>query len=134
MNLVHRRLLFGFVLTLSYASLTGCGGKDEPTQPIPNSAPVLSLQADTTGAPGDTLRLRAHAEDPDGDVVSYSLAVIVTWVEIRSGYRASAGVDSATGAFWFRPGSWDVPRRSFLFIADDGRGGRDSTGFVVSTR
>lgn len=83
-------------------------------------------------AAGDTLRLTASATDPDGHAFTYSLAVIVSLSEIRSGYVAFAAINPTTGEFWFYPNSRDVPSRSFQFIAEDELGASASTRFKVT--
>ena len=129
-----RRCVSAGVLCLGLAALGGCGGEDSPVQPTANHPPVLQSQADTAGVRGDTLRLVAAATDPDGDAVSLDFAVIVTLHELQDGYRCHAGINRATGQFWFVPESLDVPSRGFRFMASDGRGGADTTSFQVRSQ
>jgi hypothetical protein len=113
-------------------SLQACS-KDNPSRPKPNHPPQIASQADTTCAPGDTIRLRAIATDEDDDALVFSIAVLLTWQELRDGYDPDGGFDPSTGDFWFRPGTQDVPRRGFTFFVEDEHGSRDSTEFSVWT-
>ena len=97
----------------------------------PNNSPVILEQTDTTASLGDTLVLWAFATDPDGDSVVYNLDISITWGEIKLGLIPDAQIDRATGRFWFRPQNFDIPSRSFSFIARDGRGATDFTNFIV---
>lgn len=118
---------------LVIAALMGCGDDAEsPVSPPKGNAPVLAFQSDTTVAYGDTLRLNASATDPDGDSLAFSMAVLVSLSEIRTGYFARAGMDASTGAFWFLPGPRDVPDRSFQFTVTDETGLTDTSIFKVT--
>ena len=123
------------VLTMILPALVlgflACGDDDEPTGPV-NNPPVMQAQRDTSVVLGDTLRLTAHADDLDGDVLDYSFTAFVTVQEILSGYRPIAEMDKDTGQFEFVGQSADQPSRSFRFQADDGRGGVDSTRFSIT--
>jgi hypothetical protein len=111
------------------------GACDEDAGPVgnsPNHAPIFDDQPDTTIAYGDTLHLTASAYDPEGDSFTFSVAVIATLSEIRSGYFAAVGMDAHTGAFWFYPGTRDIPSRSFRFSAEDELGHASTMTFKVS--
>jgi hypothetical protein len=112
----------------------GCGVSDDASGPQGgvNNPPVLGAVRDTTIALGDTLGILVSATDPDGDEITYHLAVSLTWEELRDGYRADASLGAQTGYFWFKPGQRDVPNRQFQFIARDGRGGEDDTWMTVT--
>lgn len=97
-----------------------------------NNPPEMAAVRDTTMALGDTLGLFVSATDPDGDDITYHLAVSVTYDEIVHGYVADASLNSQTGYFWFRPQHEDVPSRDFQFTADDGQGGEDAVWMTVS--
>jgi Bacterial Ig domain len=118
---------------LVIAALMGCSDDAaSPISPPKGNAPILAFQSDTTIAYADTLRLNASATDPDGDPLTFSMAVIVSLSEIRTGYFARAGMDASTGAFWFLPGPRDVPDRSFQFTVTDGTGLTDTSTFKVT--
>ena len=106
----------------------GCGadGGSAPT----NHPLQLEAQRDTSVALGDTLELRARAEDPDGHSITYGLIVPVSFEELLRGYTPDAHLE-ADGYFWFVPGLVDRPGRSFSFSADDGFGGSDEEAFTV---
>lgn len=97
-----------------------------------NNRPVMTELADTSAAVGDTLRLRATAEDADGDSLRYSLTVFISWNELDPDLFPSAGIDSRTGDLWFAPTPQDAPSRTLLVTVDDGKQGRDSTHFEVT--
>ena len=129
-----KHVIVSAVAILVVAGLMGCSDDaDNPSSPEPGNAPTLALQSDTTIAYGDTLRLNASATDPDGGPVTFSMAVLVSLSEIRTGYFARAGMNASTGAFWFLPGPRDVPDRSFEFTATDGTGLTDDLIFKVTT-
>ena len=113
------------------SGLLACGDDDEPTGPV-NHAPVIQAQRDTSVVLGDTLRLTAHADDLDGDALSYGFTAFVTLQEILSGYVPMAEMNSSTGEFEFVGQSADQPSRSFRFQVDDGNGGVDSTRFSIT--
>jgi predicted RecA/RadA family phage recombinase len=127
------RHLAAGVLCGSLTLLAGCGSRGGLLEPTRNHPPILRAQADTAGVQGDTLRLTAAATDLDGDPVSFGFAVVATLTEVQQGYRCQAGMDRATGVFWFVPSSADAPSRGFWFTATDGRGEEDSTSFLVRT-
>lgn len=124
------RAVFALVLLII---IGGCGEGESPSGMTPrDGSPRIYDQPDTTVAYGDTLRLTASATDPDGDVLAFSMAVMASLSEIRSGYLALAGIDRDSGAFWFYPNSRDIPSRSFRFIVTDTEGLIDSTTFRVT--
>jgi hypothetical protein len=121
-----------FAATVTLLALTfGCAGDDIATGPA-NNPPELAAVRDTAIALGDTLGIFISATDPDGDHITYHLAVSVTWQELKDGYRADASLDAESGYFWFRPGGEDVPSRQFQFLAEDGRGGEDGAWMTVT--
>lgn len=109
--------------------LTACS--EDGSSPRLNHRPVILQLPDTTSSLGDTLRLRAEAADSDGDAVQYRLTVVLNLEEVRIGYHPRAGIDGATGDFWFAPKVDDRPTRGFKITATDPFGGRDSTRFEV---
>jgi hypothetical protein len=115
---------------VALAVAMGCGESVETAGPA-NDPPVLAAVRDTTIALGDTVAFFVSATDPDGDDITYSLGVSVTWEELQEGYRVDASLDSETGYFRFRPKQEDVPDRDFNFAADDGRGGEDDVWMTV---
>ena len=128
------RVLISLLVLLGLILASGCGNdKPGPLGPA-NHAPVIQPQSDTSVALGDTLELWAHANDADGDELSYALAVHLTLTELKQGYSPDTGFDGATGYFWFRPKPDDAPARRFTFYASDGRGGIDSTTFSVTVK
>jgi hypothetical protein len=127
----ERRAVMTMILPALVLGFLACGDDDEPTGPV-NNRPVMQAQRDTSVVLGDTLRLTAHADDLDGDVLDYSFTAFVTVQEILSGYRPDAEMDNSTGQFEFVGQSADQPSRSFRFEADDGRGGVDSTRFSIA--
>ena len=128
MSVIARCVLAGCAATALVAAL-GCGSDDVTA--VHNRAPVIEAVEDTTIALGDTLGLTVSAVDPDGDDIVLTLAVSVTWEELRDGYRADARLDPESGYFWFRPKPDDIPSRTFLAMADDGRGGEAEAAFTV---
>lgn len=112
--------------------MAGCGDDEGTRAERPNAEPVLAPQPDTSAAIGDTLLLQALGTDADDDPIAYLLVIEVTFEEIHDGYIPSAALGRDTGRFWFAPQDRDRPRRRFHFVADDGRGGRDSTAFAVA--
>ncbi len=110
----------------------GVGGDAAGPQGGTNRPPVLGAVRDTTIALGDTVGIFISATDPDGDDITYHLAVSLTWEELKDGYRADASLGAETGYFWFKPGQRDVPSRQFQFIAEDGRGGEDDAWMTVT--
>ena len=128
MSLGRRCLALAAVPALLAA--LGCAGSEESLGPE-NGAPVMGAVGDTTVALGDTVAFFVSATDPDGDDLTYSLGVSVTWEELKQGYRVDATLDAETGYFWFRPKPEDVPGRDFNFAAEDGRGGKDDVWITV---
>lgn len=120
----------GWAVAIVGAALTLCDGcstaDDERNRP-----PVFVSQSDTSVAVGDTLRLTAIATDEDGDDLSYGLVVRFQWQEFRLD-EIPVALDPGSGDFRYAPGSGEPSLRRFLFRVDDGRGGRDSTGFNVT--
>ncbi|MCI0452138.1 MAG: hypothetical protein L0Z51_07075 [Candidatus Latescibacteria bacterium] len=111
----------------------GCGDSESsgPAAPV-NYPPTIDVVPDTTIAYGDTLRVNVTGSDPDGGPLTFSMAVMVSLSEIRTGYSTSAGIDKDSGSFWFYPGPRDVPDRSFQFaVTDDG--GLDDTAILTVT-
>lgn len=112
--------------------LSGCGEDGGHTvRPPANSPPTITAQRDTSCVIGDTLRLQAQAQDADGDSLEFSASITLNFDEWHSGYRPAGGMNARSGAFWFAPKSGDGPSRQVEFFVDDGRGGRDSTAFLV---
>jgi hypothetical protein len=110
--------------------VVGCSSDGTPR----NESPVMSAQADTSVAVGDTLFLSARATDVDGDNFSFALKVGVEWREIHSEPTIEAGLDPVTGEFWFRANSRDRPNRRFVFVVEDEHGNQDFTEFVVNVQ
>lgn len=108
----------------------GCGGDGDGGGAPANHPPQLEAQRDTSVALGDTLELRARADDPDGHSITYGLIVPVSVEELHRGYAPDARLE-ADGYFWFVPDTEDQPSRSFRFTADDGFGGSDVEAFRV---
>lgn len=111
--------------------IMGCGDDDGGVAPV-NHAPVMAQQSDTTVAAGDTLQLWAVAQDSDGDDLIYSLTVHLTLSELKQGDIPDTEFDQQTGHFSFMTTAEDSPDRDFTFSASDGRGGADSTRFIVN--
>lgn len=109
--------------------LAGCG--DDGTSPTPNTAPRIAAQGDTAVAVGDTLRLRASAEDDDGDALTFGVSIVISLDELEKGYFPDGGIDDVTGDFRFSPVDADRPGRDISFTVRDGRGGVDETEFHV---
>lgn len=108
--------------------MLGCGEDDGPTNPSTGSSfPQITAPTDTSVAYGDTLHLSVSAWHPRAVPLTFSVAVIASLSEIRTGYRASAHIDRQSGAFWFYPGPRDVPSRSFQFSVTDNDGNSDET-------
>ncbi len=109
--------------------MLGCGDDDGPTGPSNSSGgfPRLTAPTDTSVVYGDTLHLSLSAWHPRGAPLTFSVAVIASLSEIRTGYRASAHIDRQSGAFWFYPGPRDLPSRSFQFSVGDDAGNSDET-------
>ncbi len=103
--------------------------EDDPQAPEKGGSGLLRItaQPDTSVAYGDTLRLTASAWNPDGDALTYSIAIFASLSEVRSGYVARARMDRHTGEFWFYPGPRDVPSRSMQFGVSDEDGNTDTT-------
>jgi hypothetical protein len=110
--------------------LVGCSGDGGGSGPS-NHAPTIEAQRDTTAVLGDTLVLWARAYDSDGDDLTYKALGQITYEEFRRGYFPVAGMNQASGRFKFWPQEDDRPSRQFTFIADDERGGTDSTSFFI---
>jgi hypothetical protein len=123
-------LVYSWLLILSVL-LLACGDDDEPGMPS-NHSPIIQAQADTSTAIGDTLRIRAVADDADGDPLSYGVVASLTMQEILMGYRPNAEIDHDTGDFRFISQLADQPNRAFMFRVLDGRGGADSTQFTIT--
>lgn len=126
---IRGRALCATSLAVVFA-LSACGG--DSSEPTVNNPPVIAQISDTTTALGDTLRLRAAAEDPDGDAILYRLTVVLSLEEVRIGYHPRAGIDGTTGDFWFAARRDDHPARGFKITATDPSGARDSTRFDVA--
>jgi hypothetical protein len=90
------------------------------------------MQPDTTVVLGRTLSINPSATDSDGDSVVFRLVVFLTFEELREGYAPNARFDRTNKTFNYRPSARDMPGREFEFVADDNRGGRDSTRFFVA--
>ena len=124
-----------FIILLSLIIFISCGDENGIVDNNPiipsNHLPVIQQQSDTSAAIGDTLRLLAIAHDDEGDSLIYYLATVLSWTEIKGGYRCNADIDHVTGQFYFIPKIEDRPERSFYFIVRDVVGGSDSTLFSV---
>jgi hypothetical protein len=125
-------------IALMLGTWFGCS-EDGSTGPASsNHRPIVSLQTDTSGVVGDTLRLIFTASDQDSNSfqgsnkLRFHLIIHCTWTEIKQRSFAHAHVDSYTGAFWFYPRTYDMPLRQFSVWVDDDRGGTDTTTFNVS--
>ena len=126
----------GLLATLFLGLLTACACQESHT-PLGGSSdanlpPVMRTQPDTSASLGDTLCLRARADDPDGDLLSYRLTTHVTRTQLLDGHLPDAHIEASTGQFWFMPLWYDQPSRTFTFHAQDGLGGADSTAFKVT--
>jgi len=103
-----------------------------PEKPVdPGYPPIISAQRDTSVAVGDTLRLQAHANDPDGDSVAFYATAILRDASERD-YVAEVHINRETGDFLFVPRFQDMPARTIMFTAVDARGYSASTLFDVS--
>ena len=121
------RLLACFLLLFA---LIGCGD-DDNVAGATNQPPAFQDQPDVTIALGDTLRLTVSASDAEGNDFTYSVAVIASLAEIRSGYFAAQAIDPVSGDFWFYPSDRDIPSRSFEFRAEDEVGNLGKMQFTV---
>ena len=112
--MLKMRIVVSVALLLGFLIASGCGDDDGggPVGPT-NRPPVIQALPDTSATVGDTLKLWAIADDPDGDELTYRLTIFLTSVEIKLGYRPDADLDEQTAYFWFKPGASDLPSRSF---------------------
>jgi hypothetical protein len=104
-------------IMLLAAPLTGCGAE----QKTENQPPTLALDvgAQENYVVGDMVRIRASAEDPDGDALSFEVVGIPTRAELQT-FPNSALLS-------WDPIASDVTADELLrliFVVEDGRGGR----------
>jgi hypothetical protein len=120
------------IVAIAFGMTLAACGDDSPTHPTGNRPPSIARQPDTTAVLGRTLSITPSASDADGDSVVLRLVVFLTFQELHEGYAPNARFDQANKTFNYRPSARDIPGREFEFVADDNRGGRDSTRFFVA--
>ena len=120
------------VSLLAAVLLVGCAGDKGVGPDGGNHPPVIQEIGDTTAVLGDTLRIQVVANDRDGDDVHFNLIIQCSWSDLQQDRCPHAGIKSSDLRFWFWPRTWDLASRQFLIVADDGRGGKDSTEFSVA--
>jgi hypothetical protein len=121
-----------WLLAMGLLVLAGACGSDDGGPVVPlNHAPILRTQSDTTVAVRDTLHLWAVAHDQDGDPLIYDAVVVGTLADFKLRGFPDTDMESTDGHFEFRARAIDQPDRMFRFLVEDGRGGRDSTTFMV---
>jgi hypothetical protein len=135
---MNKKKALYFTLLIIFIAGINCGTDDDttPTGPVDpgdtltNHPPVMSGQADTSAAVGDTLVLFAHAYDADGDSLIYGMNnLIIKHIQYD---EALADIDQVTGEFHFYVRATDVPAQMFEFYAVDIECASDTISFIVT--
>jgi YVTN family beta-propeller protein len=86
-------------------------------QPATNRPPTVETPAATTTGQGEPANLTVRANDPDGDLLTYSAAGLPPGLSIAAGTGVISGTPTAAGSYAVTVG------------VDDGRGGSAATQF-----